>query len=72
MFGLAIEVPAADAVDVAAVEVLGLEVEVLEDELDILPVLHLHRICLVDNDHLDRREEIVVLLSAIFVVDDSS
>lgn len=59
--GAAVEAPLADAGEVAAVRVAGLAVEVgQQGVLDVLPVLHEEGVGLVDDDELDRAEEVVV------------
>lgn len=51
--GLVVEVPLAHAAEVAAVGLARLAVEVLEDVLDVLPVLVEQRVGVVDDDELD-------------------
>lgn len=57
---VSVEVPGADAGEVAAVGVLGLEIEVLEDEVGVFPILHEGRVGLFHDDHFDGGEEVVV------------
>ena len=50
------------AAEVAAVGLARLEVQMLEDVQDVIPVLHEERIGLVYYGDLNRGEEVVVLL----------
>ena len=59
--GVVVQVPVAYAAEVAPVCFFWLLVEVLEDECDVVPVLHEEGVCVVNDDHLNRRKEIVVL-----------
>lgn len=57
---LVVEIPGPHTAEVAAVGVLWLEVQMREDVFYVLPVLHEHGIGLVDDDELNRAEEVVV------------
>lgn len=70
VLGLLLEIPRADAAEVAAVRLARLQVEVLEDVLDVLPVLVEQGVGVVDDDNLDRAEEVVVHLLPVLVGPD--
>ena len=67
---MVVQVPVADAAEVAAVSLFRLQVQVLEDVVDVVPVLHEKGVGMVDNYHLNRREEVVVALLDIRLVHD--
>jgi len=52
--GLVVEVPVSYSAEVATVCFFGLLVEMLEDEGDVVPVLHEECVGMVDDDDLDR------------------
>jgi hypothetical protein len=57
-----VERPASDAGEVAVVCLLGFEVEVLEQQAHVVPVLHLEHVGLIGDHKLQRRQEVIVAL----------
>lgn len=50
---MAVKVPVPDSTEVASSSFLWLQVEMLEDVLDMLPILHEQSIGMIDNHNFD-------------------
>lgn len=59
---MVIEIPGSHTAEVTAVRFPRLQVEMLEDVLNVIPILHKERISVVNNDQFDRRQKIVISL----------
>lgn len=70
MSSLVFEVPLANTAEVAAMGVLGLEIQMFHDVLHVFPILHQHSVSLIQNDYLNGGEIVVVLL--LFAAEDFS
>lgn len=58
---MSIQVPLSHSAKVTAMCFFWLKIEIGENVLDMVPVLHNERICMIDNHHLNGRQEVILV-----------